>query len=871
MPDPPDVAAPAVVHEGDSAPAGHGHSGAIPAVSYRDNLLSIPDIRQLWIALSLSTLGGWLGLLAATALAATLATSSYLAAGAAVAGAFAAWLVPALVLGPVGGMLADRLDRRWTMVIGDLIRCALFVSVPLVGRLWWLFVAAFLASIAGLLVAAARVGVVAGVVPRERRDEADRLGRVTDRVAAMAAGAFFALLALVAAALGTGIPFFRTNPVDLALYVTAATFLFAAVAAVFLPVRGTRGSQPVEGAIQTLLASRPTPDRVSAGVILALVGTASAGAALIGAARIYVRDLGGSDAGYGVLFAAVFAGLALGVATSPRLLPRLSRRRMLGLAGCLVGAGLAVLALVPNVVLVVFLALLIGFLSGVVWTTALSVLRSESDGQTLAYAQSAVRVVVIAMVSVVPLLAGVIGAHRLTLTDAAGVDYNGAAIVLVVVGLVVLFVGLVAYQRIDDRRGQSLTSDLRTALRGSVVPPTGATLGGYLIAFEGGEGAGKSSQAERLASFLIDRGHDVVLTFEPGSTPVGRMLRMTLLDPDRDGPSPRAEALLYAADRADHVDSIVRPALERGAVVITDRYTDSSVAYQGAGRALPAADIARLSEWATDALVPDVTVLLDVPPEIGLARRGAELDRLESEPAEFHDRVRDAFLDLAHRNAGRYVVIDAALPFEEAAVRIRQNLQDRVPLSARERLEIEERWRREDADRLHAEHEERRLAELEAERRRLETEEARQRAEAEAASVTAEHQRLQNEETHRLARDDEDRRQRVAETEASRQRLSDSEIRRRVAREEAFRYLYADTQDNRSGSPLRTQEADLADEILGAPEPGSAGRSSSEGRHRAAPDDSESSLDGGPAGHPNGSVEGNPDEEHTQRLPRIDP
>ena len=179
------------------------------------------------------------------------------------------------------------------------------------------------------------------------------------------------------------------------------------------------------------------------------------------------------------------------------------------------------------------------------------------------------------------------------------------------------------------------------------------------IAFEGGEGAGKSTQVRRLADALAARGLDVRTTREPGGTPAGRRIRELLLDRASDGLSPRAEALLYAADRAEHVAAVIRPALAGGAVVITDRYVDSSLAYQGAGRTLAIADVARLSEWATEGLVPDLTVVLDLHPEVGLARAG-DPDRLEAEPLDFHRRVRQGFLDLAAAAPARYAVIDAS-------------------------------------------------------------------------------------------------------------------------------------------------------------------------------------------------------------------
>lgn len=181
---------------------------------------------------------------------------------------------------------------------------------------------------------------------------------------------------------------------------------------------------------------------------------------------------------------------------------------------------------------------------------------------------------------------------------------------------------------------------------------------GRLIVLEGGEGAGKSTQVTRLAAVLEESGHEVVVTREPGATPVGVRIRALLLDPATTL-SPRAEALLYAADRAHHVAEVIRPALARGAVVLSDRYVDSSLAYQGAGRALDGDDVAELSRWATDGLRPALTVLLDIDPAIGLARATGEPDRIEQESLAFHLAVRQAFLDLAAAEPFRYLVLPA--------------------------------------------------------------------------------------------------------------------------------------------------------------------------------------------------------------------
>jgi dTMP kinase len=189
----------------------------------------------------------------------------------------------------------------------------------------------------------------------------------------------------------------------------------------------------------------------------------------------------------------------------------------------------------------------------------------------------------------------------------------------------------------------------------------GGAARGFFLAFEGGEGSGKSTQIALLAGALRARDREVVTTREPGGTQLGALLRTMLLDASRPAPAPRTEALLYAADRAEHVARVVRPALARGAVVLTDRYVDSSVAYQGAGRELSAREIAELSFWATEGLLPDLTVLLDLPPAIGLGRAGhrSARDRLEAEEFAFHERVRSGFLRLAQDGGERYVVLPA--------------------------------------------------------------------------------------------------------------------------------------------------------------------------------------------------------------------
>jgi dTMP kinase len=203
------------------------------------------------------------------------------------------------------------------------------------------------------------------------------------------------------------------------------------------------------------------------------------------------------------------------------------------------------------------------------------------------------------------------------------------------------------------------------------VTPPDAT--GVFFAFEGGEGTGKTTQLKVLADALAERGYDVVLTHEPGDSPVGARLRELLLDPATDITA-QTEALLYAADRAEHVAHVVAPALARGAVVITDRYMDSSISYQGFGRGLDLETVIRTSRWATGGLVPHLTLVLDLPVELGLRRargRSGRADRLEAEAIDFHERVRAGFLQLAKSDPARYAVIDAAGAPDQVADAVR--------------------------------------------------------------------------------------------------------------------------------------------------------------------------------------------------------
>ncbi|MDP9397454.1 MAG: dTMP kinase [Actinomycetota bacterium] len=670
-----------------SSPASSGrhHLAAVP----RDvgAVLGVPAFRALFLALTLASLGDWLGLLALTALAPTLSGGGYAAANLAIAGIFLLRLVPAVLLGPLAGVVADRLDRRLAMVVANLVRAVLLASIPVVGTLWWLFVATFLLEVASLFFLPAKEATVPNLVPREQLEAANQINLLTTYGSAPVAAALFAGLSLLNGILDNAFGSFQANPVAIALWVNAATFLASAVLIARIrdiprPAEATSGA-PSFG--RTLLEGWAYIGRTTVvrGLVVGMLGAFAAGGVVVGLARTYVGDLGAGDPGYGLLFGVVFVGLAVGMALGPGLFAGFSRRRLFGLSITLAGLSLGLLALIPNIVIAVLLTFLIGAWAGVAWVTGYTLLGLEvSDevrGRTFAFVATTVRLTLIAVLALAPLVAAAIGRHTVSLPGETTVSYNGAALTLLLGGLFAALLGVVSLRQMDDRVGVPLGRDLLAALRHHPLSSDARHGTGFFLAFEGGEGVGKSTQAQRLATLLREQGHSVTVTREPGATEVGRRLRSLLLDTTTTGLAARTETLLYAADRAQHVAEVVRPALDRGDVVITDRYIDSSVAYQGAGRVLPHEDVLRISRWATGALEPDLTVVLDVPPGVGLRRFAEPADRLESEPLEFHERVRREFLALAARRPERYLVLDGTLEPDAVSAGILARLTGLLP------------------------------------------------------------------------------------------------------------------------------------------------------------------------------------------------
>ncbi|WP_329229772.1 dTMP kinase [Streptomyces canus] len=775
-------------------------------------LLRRPQLKRLWSAQLVGGIGDTLALLVLVLLAlqAAIAQGSfgggYRGVAFAVATVFgtrilATLLFGAVLLGPLTSLTSHEgpLDRRWTMVGADGVRLALFIVAPLWidwtpdNALAMLLVTAFVTGVAERFWTVCRESAAPALLPepppegatvRPLPDHLDALRRLSLRttfVAIPLAGAALVVAGLLNNLLGSGLDWFGQHQAALASYVAAGLFAASLSVLTFLELPGTRtprARSPLEGLRRPKTGTGVDKGRTGAIPLLVAACAAVAGAiaAAVAVAVLHAKDLGGGPVMYGLMVAALTGGVVVGVRTAPKVLVSLSRRRLLALALAFTGIALLAAGLVPDVTTVLLIDTLAGVGAGVAANTGHTLLDQETEeyrrARTTEHLHAVVRVGVALGALVAPVVAAAIGPHRLV-NGKFVFAHGGAAFTLMLVGALLLPVAALVLAKVDDRSGIPLRHDLRDALLGGDDPVTVPADNGFFIALEGGDGAGKSTQAEALAEWIRAKGHEVVVTREPGATPVGKRLRSILLDVSSAGLSHRAEALLYAADRAEHVDTVVRPALERGAVVISDRYIDSSVAYQGAGRDLSPTEIARINRWATDGLVPHLTVLLDVSPEIARERFTEAPDRLESEPAEFHARVRSGFLTLAAADPGRYLVVDAGQEPEAVTTVVRHRLDQMLPLSEQEIREQEEARRK-------AEEEARRKAEEEAARKAEEERLERERQEQLA--------RLKAEEEERKRRELEEAQRREAERQAEEARLRAEEARRR-AEEERVRLL----------------------------------------------------------------------------------
>ncbi|MDQ0795625.1 dTMP kinase [Streptomyces sp. B1I3] len=795
-------------------------------------LLRVPPLKRLWSAQLVGSIGDALALLVLVLLSLQAAVlegsfgAGYRGAAFAVAAVFGARILStvlfgAVLLGPLTALTAPGgpVDRRWLMIGADGLRLALLVIAPLWidwlpdKALMMILVTVFVTGAGERLWSVAKESAAPALLPgpplegaavRPLPDHHEALRRLslrTNFLAVPAAAAVLLVAALVGNLLGSGLDWFSFHQAALGSYIAAGLFAASISTLYFLTLPGTptpRPRSPLEGLRRP--ATGAGPDKGRTGSLPLVVGACAAIAGAVAAAAavsvLHAADLGGGPATFALLVLALTGGAALGIRTAGKVLPALSRRRLLALATAVTGIAILALGLVPDTATVLLIALLAGYSAGVAAHIGHTIVDQETEpsrqARTAEHLQAVVRVLIALGAVGGPVLAAAIGRHRLGSGDFV-FAHGGAAFALMLIGALLLPVAVIVLARTDDRAGVPLRRDLREALRGG-EPAVAPAATGFFLAIEGGDGAGKSTQVEALAEWIRAKGHEVVVTREPGATPIGKRLRSILLDVSSAGLSNRAEALLYAADRAEHVDSVVRPALERGAIVISDRYIDSSVAYQGAGRDLSPTEIARISRWATSGLVPHLTVLLDVDPETARERFTEAPDRLESEPAEFHTRVRSGFLTLAAADPSRYLVVDAGQEPGTITTAVRHRLDQLLPLSEAE---------------IQAREEARRAAEEEA--RRKAEEEAARKAEEERLERERQAQlaKLRAEEEERRRREEEEARRREAERQAeeARQRAEDA---RRRAEEERARLEAEERMREAEQERLRAQAAEEA-------------------------------------------------------------
>jgi dTMP kinase len=639
------------------------------AAGLRD-LLTHGSFSRLLAAMSVSSLGDWVGFVAVTSLVTRLGgTSPELA----ISGVMLARTLPAFLFGPIAGALVDRLDRKRIMIVADLARGGLYASMIFVNRLWAIYILSFVIESLSLLWSPARDASLPNLVPRRQLANANSLGLISTYGTLPIGGLVFTLLVSV----GSAIPFIESRPESVPLLLDAGTFLFSALMLTRVPIPAPSSRSRMQFDLSRVLRDTLDgvrflrEDSVASAMTGGIVVAFGAVGAVLAIGPVFVANtIHAGPSGWGIVVTAFGVGMALGMGTSNQATKVVERD--LVFVWSLVGAAgaLFVLAAMPNLSWAAVFAVWLGSFCGLAWVSGYTLLQEnvvdEYRGRTFAALTVLSRAVLFLSLSIFPLLADLFGRLiRSTMDDgdffigAQPFDLSGTRLALWTAGLLVVIAAFTT-RRLLKRYRLSRPVPLTLVPKLKRPPATG-----LFIAFEGVEGAGKGTQIHRANEFLRERGLDVLVTREPGGTDAGERIRAVLLDPGTGKLDLRAEALLFAASRAQTVANVIRPALAEGKVVMCDRYVDSSLAYQGWARGLGEQDILSLNVWATQGLFPDLVILLHIEPEKGLLRSTDQPDRMELEGEDFHAKVADAYLKIAEEHPERFVVIDADRTPEE--------------------------------------------------------------------------------------------------------------------------------------------------------------------------------------------------------------
>ncbi len=665
---------------GVANPGGETLSGGVSAADYGE-LFRNRDFRNLALATVTSALGDWIGVLAILALTVEIMGPTR-AAPFALGAVMAARVIPAMLLGPVAGVFVDRWNRKRVLIGADIGRGLVMALIPFTDELLTLLLATLVIEVLSALFAPAKDAVFPRLVRRDQLVAANQVNLIVTYGTLPLGGVLYAAFVSLAVAVAPPETFLANRPIALAIWFNALSFLISAPLLARLRVGHAERVTHVQhveapGAWTQLreglafITSHPIIRALIVGVMIAFV---SAGV-VMSLGELFARILNAGPEAFGTLVAAVGTGLLVGLVASGPLTARIDKERLFAPGIGLAGAGLIASALMPRLDLALVTGALMGLGAGVAFIVGYTVLQERTvdalRGRTFAAFHSGVRVAILGATVAGPLMVGILGVEQPIREPAAGpvgfypYQLGGVRLTLVIAGLLAV-VGAVLTDRWLRR-----SLDSAQALE---LGPGNAVLEvrhGRLVVFEGGDGAGKSTQIRLLRKAIERAGHETLVTREPGGTDLGEEIRGLLLDPAGPALGDRAEALLYAAARAQHVDEVIAPALEQGAVVLCDRYLDSSVVYQGVARGLGKEQITELNTWATAGVRPDLVVLLDVDPSVGLGRLAGDADRLEAAGLEFHRTVNSAFRRLADLDPERYLVVDAGQPVEELHGRIR--------------------------------------------------------------------------------------------------------------------------------------------------------------------------------------------------------
>jgi dTMP kinase len=661
-------------------PSGRGATLAAYRSLFRNHAF-----RNLTLATFSSALGDWIGFLAIIALTADILGPTN-AALFAVSGVMVARVLPSLLIAPVAGVFVDRWDRKRVLIWADIGRGAVMALIPFTNEILTLVLATLVIEAMSSLFAPAKDAVLPTLVRDDELVAANQVNLLSTYGTLPLSAALFSVLVVAAQTFAPEGSFLAERPLALPIWFNALSFWVSAPLLARLTFPRASARRPTESYDQPgswellkegfrFVGGHPVIRALIVGVMVAF----AAAGAVITTGEFFARLLNAGPAGYGILVSAVGVGLVLGLLAADPITRRIQPERLFAPGIGIAGTALVATAAMPTLLAALPPALLMGAGAGVSFIVGYTVLQQRADdrirGRTFGAFNSGVRLAIFGSTIAVPFLIALLNRER-SIDGVYPYVFGGIRYTLMGAGALAV-VGAVWVGRSLRRALAAETLDLTEDEDTALVVDTGV-----FVVFEGGDGTGKTTQIRLLRSAIERVGHLAVVTREPGGTRVGEQVRELLLSRTSEDLDDRTEALLYAAARAQHVREVIVPALERGSVVLCDRYVDSSIAYQGAGRGLGEEAVAHLNQWATASLQPDLTVLLDIDPDEGLQRAVGDgtPDRLEAAGLEFHREVRTAFLRRAALDHDRYLVLDATLPVEELHAKIRSAVLRRLDL-----------------------------------------------------------------------------------------------------------------------------------------------------------------------------------------------